>query len=453
MQAKIIKVNNLLENSRVVIPDYQRPYKWGPKNVNALIDDLIHFKDTESYRLGTVVYYQNGDKLELVDGQQRSITLSLILKAICEDDRLVGLAEKYSYKLPKNSAVDGFSFSNPISKGKIIENYKVIQRRIIDFDFKTVQFLFSQCEFVKVEIGTITEAFQFFDSQNARGRDLDPHDLLKAFHLREIDSNVPERELNAIISEWENIDSSDLVNAFALYLFRVRNWSKGKSARYFTKNNVDEFKGVSPSIKEPFPYAVIYRVAHHYIEGYNRSNDRNIDLNTMSFPFQIDQVVINGKRFFEMVIHYVRKIKELEKSAIDEKTSNDSTSRRIMQVINTYDARNRTGDKYVRSLFDAALFYYIDKFGFNEIDRAIEKIFIWAYSLRLKRQSVQLASIDNSSLEYPFVFKTLREALNPSDFLNVILESLDEQQFAESNRTGKLTEIVNLFKELKFVNA
>lgn len=39
----------------------------------------------------------------------------------------------------------------------------------------------------------ISEAFQFFDSQNARGKALYPHDLLKAYHLREM-AGVSEEE-------------------------------------------------------------------------------------------------------------------------------------------------------------------------------------------------------------------------------------------------------------------
>ena len=34
----------------------------------------------------------------------------------------------------------------------------------------------------------LAEAFQLFDSQNNRGKSLEPHDLLKAYHLRQQDS-------------------------------------------------------------------------------------------------------------------------------------------------------------------------------------------------------------------------------------------------------------------------
>jgi hypothetical protein len=39
---------------------------------------------------------------------------------------------------------------------------------------------------VIINVDKVEEAFQLFDSQNTRGKELDPHDLLKAYHLREM---------------------------------------------------------------------------------------------------------------------------------------------------------------------------------------------------------------------------------------------------------------------------
>ena len=36
-----------------VMPEYQRPYKWGVRNVNQLTSDLLRFKDGEEYGLGS----------------------------------------------------------------------------------------------------------------------------------------------------------------------------------------------------------------------------------------------------------------------------------------------------------------------------------------------------------------------------------------------------------------
>lgn len=80
----------------------------------------------------------------------------------------------------------------------------------------------------------ISEAFQFFDSQKCPGRDLAPHDLLKAFHLREFAGHEANLKAEAV-AHWERLPSDELANLFALYLYRVRQWAEGKSARYFGK--------------------------------------------------------------------------------------------------------------------------------------------------------------------------------------------------------------------------
>ena len=82
------------------------------------------------------------------------------------------------------------------------------------------------------------------------------------------------------------------------------------------------------------------------------------------------------------------------------------SQRYLINLLNEYDGRYRTGDKYVRLLFECALIYYIDKFGEKELDKVINKIFVWAYKLRLELQAVRLASMDNRALETD-VFKTV----------------------------------------------
>ncbi|GHV89401.1 hypothetical protein AGMMS50267_17610 [Spirochaetia bacterium] len=306
---RIISVKDLLQMD-LTIPSYQRPYKWTEKNVNQLIDDIIFHKDKSAYRLGTLVIHEENIEgkniLNVVDGQQRTITLTLIAHAIIQNrkdvlQKIITRDEKIENYTPKLSA---HSFVNDISKNNIYDNYKAIERRTIEFDGETVFFFFSKCELVQVVLSDISEAFQFFDSQNARGKDLEPHDLLKAFHLREMEHFSTEEERKAAVKKWEAMNTEQLSKLFALYLYRIRNWSKGYSARYFTKNEVDIFKGVSPDINENYPFAKSFRIAHFYTENYNQSYHRNIDKNKFEYPFQIDQTIINGKRFFEMIAYY-----------------------------------------------------------------------------------------------------------------------------------------------------
>lgn len=448
-QPNIINVRTLVQENRLTIPVYQRPYKWSIKNVNQLIDDILLHRKKTAYRIGTVVLHQEKEegkevvKLNIVDGQQRSITILLIAMAIQNHlaDSIRAEMKKHHIELPKITLFETLCFSHPISQKNIHQNYREIRRRIIDFDLEAIRFFFEKCEVVKVVLDDVSEAFQFFDSQNARGKDLEPHDLLKAFHLRELTSNISEREKIELIEQWEQLKIDDLKLLFAELLFRVRHWSKGYSARYFTKNEVGVFKGISPESETPFPYAEMYKISHFFVEDYNSNYHRKIDRQKVSYPFQLNQVMINGKRFFEFVNHYWNVKEEMYQSL----KQNDK-AKEVMEVIDKYDQRNRTGDKYIRNLFDCALLFYWDKFGNNEIGRVAEKLFVWAYKRRLMQHSVQLASIDNYALEYPFVFNVIHQSLQPKDVLNLPISAIKADKVIRK----ELKSIISLIEKLNY---
>ncbi len=445
MNNSVISIKKLLSTNNLIIPEYQRPYKWNIKNVNQLIDDILFFKKKDAYRLGTIVIHDDVDgKLNIVDGQQRTITLFLIALAIKNKNILNDTKKIRDLKI--NNLVNNFKvwkFKNSISQKNIQNNYRLIVRRLHEFDDDSIYFLFEKCEVVKVVLDDVSEAFQFFDSQNARGKDLEPHDLLKAFHLREM-SYISENAKKESVNEWEQIDSEALSILFNNYLFRIRNWSKSRSARMFTKGNIDVFKGISLDNKDEYRYAVLHKVSNYYVDEYNKHYHRHMDHQDMLYPFQLDQVVINGKRFFEMISYYEKVICKFKKTC--KLINEDEFDNEILTLIDEYEGKNRTGDKYVRNIFDCALIYYIDKFGLKDIDRIIEKLFIWAYSLRLKQYAVQLASIDNYVLGDIQVFKYIREAISPKDVLNL---NLDVVVKVESSKTDK---IEKKFQDLGYLN-
>lgn len=427
MEKKIIKIKDLMSNESLYIPKYQRPYKWTLKNVNQLIDDILRFKSKKAYRLGTIVLHKDKDekniRFNIVDGQQRITTLVLLLKAIQKNEELF---KKFKFEYEKESKseykIPYLKFLNPVSIKNIQNNYQELQKRVkeVEFDEHIVYFILEKCEVVYVELDDITEAFQFFDSQNARGKDLAPHDLLKAYHLREM-RDISESEKTLLVKQWEDLDEEGkLANLFNDYLFRIRNWSRGKSARYFSKNDADIFKGISinKDTKEMYPYALLYQMANVFVDDYNDHSARRVDLNNISYPFSLDLPVLNGKRFFEMIAHYHYRIQKIKRDQDNE----------IIKLLNTYDGRHGTGDKYVRLLFECALIYYIDKFGEKEIDKVINKFFIWAYKLRLELQAVRLASIDNKALESN-VFKTIKDANIHSEVVNLYISNLEKIQY------------------------
>lgn len=78
----ILTVGQLLSDKQLSIPIYQRPYKWTVKNIHQLFADIITHKDKSSYRLGTIVFHQDDELKQIVDGQQRTISLMLAVRAL-----------------------------------------------------------------------------------------------------------------------------------------------------------------------------------------------------------------------------------------------------------------------------------------------------------------------------------------------------------------------------------
>ncbi|AEH01968.1 DUF262 domain-containing protein [Lacinutrix sp. 5H-3-7-4] len=465
LKPKVKTVKEILYNQDLKIPEYQRPYKWQPKNVKQLLEDIVLHQKKSAYRIGTAVMHKDKKELNIVDGQQRIVTLTLIAHALNSNESTQYFAKKYGGdgKLKLLSE----SMDNDISKANVIINYKEIEREIKSFTEDEVRFFFTKCELVCITLTSISEAFQFFDSQNARGKDLDPHDLLKAFHLREM-SSFSEKERQQCIEEWESKNDDELHEVFSQYLFRIRRWSKRKNGRYLNKTNANTFKGVTLDKTQDFPYIYPLKINNVFTDEFNQHLHRKIDNNTKLYPFQIDQVVLNGQRFFEMINFYQEKIKQIKgthsakyfnkeekKWVYDEDfflgklqflsiSSKTSISFKVFKTLATYEGRNRSGDQYVRTLFDCTLLYYTDKFGNQDLDRVITKLFIWAYRLRLDSQAVQLASVDNHAREWSSMFSVIREATQPKEVYQMYLESLN------AIRSSKTEKLKDLFKSLNY---
>lgn len=468
---RVLSVRQLLALGQLAIPTYQRPYRWSIRNVSDLFADLMAHQSKSAYRLGSVVFHHRKEndgteQLDIVDGQQRTLTLMLTVKALI--DLLTQAAPRFkrqdlrqqleALKQPIHSFMERQHFPSRDSEVSLRRNYLELRRLVArpEFDEQQIDFLLNRCEVVCFVLQDISEAFQFFDSQNARGRDLEPHDLLKAFHLREFAGHEANLKAEAV-AHWECLASDELAKLFALYLFRVRQWADGKSARYFGKGEVELFKGVNLERVGYFPYVESLRIAHHFVDDYNGQFQRKIDGQHMVFPFHLDQMIINGRRFFEMAEHYqklVSAILDQESAATPGETdallraSLTQQARLVLSTLNSYERRHRTGDRYVRAMFDCALIFYIDKFGSQGLSLAIEKCFIWAYRCRIRQQVVQLATMDNYVLEHNLI-RLIREARVPGDLHAFPLPSVSSQE-NKNNLKGAEDELVKLFREMNY---
>ena len=100
-------------------------------------------------------------------------------------------------------------------------------------------------------------------------------------------------------------------------------------------------------------------IAHIFSELYCNDPIRKIDQNNMEYPFNLDDQIINGSRFFDMIRHYMCLYNSIKSSKI---FPEGGKAQEVIDIINDYEGMSRTGDKYIRSMFDTLVLYYIDRF-------------------------------------------------------------------------------------------
>lgn len=86
------------------VPVYQRPYSWNKEQTNVLLDDIIDAYKSESknegYYTGNIIVYDKNDKIngiitkyDIIDGQQRITSFTLILLALYSLSLSMGVDE------------------------------------------------------------------------------------------------------------------------------------------------------------------------------------------------------------------------------------------------------------------------------------------------------------------------------------------------------------------------
>ena len=369
--AEVISITELLKK-KLNIPNYQRPYKWGVKNIEELLKDInVAIEDYDKYggqfkyRIGTIILHKKSDgNFDIIDGQQRIISLLLIYLCL---------------KPEENFSISDHQFTNKITQANIHENYMFIARWLKGDKANFIKAFDDILEVVVLNVKKESEAFQLFDSQNARGKALDPHDLLKAYHLREM-KQYP-YEMQHAVTRWEAREASQIRELFDLFLFPIWNWSRGMKSKPFTAKEIDTYKGIS----ELLPYTYARRVRK-------------------AMPcFQITEPFISGNDFFEMVEHYLQLLTDIKTEIFTEKKF-DEIKKIICKGRNVYSIEEMDSIKYgsagfvyARNLFYCALLCYYDKFHNFDV-MAVKNLFIWAFMLRVDLRSLGFASINKYAI-------------------------------------------------------
>ncbi|WP_339108568.1 DUF262 domain-containing HNH endonuclease family protein [Thioclava sp. GXIMD4216] len=236
-------IHQIFNEKRYVIPYYQRPYSWLKNNAESLWEDLYSTWIQEGtggsgYFLGSVVLVH--DKVlgrdEIVDGQQRFITLQLLLSAIAhklsdpdlarkltryfisEEDEFAGTKAELVV-LPGNRYKDFYErilnkkelgeFSSSAGK-RFIENYQLFaekceglnQLELADFG----KFVLQRSFIAVLRAEDQLRALRIFAILNDRGIDLHPVDILKANILER--TNLSETQKTKFAESWEEYEET-----------------------------------------------------------------------------------------------------------------------------------------------------------------------------------------------------------------------------------------------------
>lgn len=436
--AEIAKIKDIVSEN-FIIPEYQRPYKWSVDSTLQLFNDLYsaYKNNLEEYRIGSIILHSENGKLNIVDGQQRLTTISILLYCFNEDEK--------SNFFP--SLMTEKNLFNNLSSKAIKNNYQILNKKcnsLIDDDKKYFyDYILSKCTFVKIVTDNIQEAFQFFDSQNSRGKPLAPHDLLKAYHLREM-KNENEKEKKEIIDTWENTNQKELKDLFEMNLFPLVNYYKKQSALYYSVKDINIFKGILNS--NVYDYSIYLKSANLYIEQLNSQGVDELFCNKKINQFQLTQPIIAGKRFFLFTLHYFNVKKSVESLV------NDFLEKK--KIDDSYVQGN--GNEYIKNLFLNICIFFVDRFNLEALTtQYLEFFFKWSYSLRLVMYAVYPETINKYALNLherliqdTNLFYKISEMQTPIELETVILKNIDESML-ENYKTTKYKSLYNMIFEGK----
>lgn len=226
IESKDFKIRNLFSRKKYTIPDYQRNYSWTiDEEIATFWDDFNYYASKipkTNFFIGPMVFKGqniNSSEFEVVDGQQRLITFSILLSVLVSlfkkyqrGDLSDGLKQFLVYRDEKNNdqlvinTVEPHPFFQARifhaqdtlkpqkTSEKLIESArdffeKEIEKNLSqkDENSKKIDFLEKMRDDI-FDIDTViivsddeTDAFTIFETINTRGKDLSSLDLLKNY--------------------------------------------------------------------------------------------------------------------------------------------------------------------------------------------------------------------------------------------------------------------------------
>lgn len=224
-------------NANLVIPDYQRTYCWEDKHVVALWNNLREIPRDFPYHLGTLILQRKQkdgkEQYNIIDGQQRLVTLTLILREL----RYKGQMPLLKQSFMSEEAV------------RHIENNKAVILELVNKCTNKPELLEVLSNNINFSVLVVNDsnldlAYTFFSNQNSKGVPLTDYDLLKAHHLRYINLEAQAEHLakqwDRLTMESAELSDQPLEQTLGYHLFRLRKWMRKKDFDETSKYRVKE---------------------------------------------------------------------------------------------------------------------------------------------------------------------------------------------------------------------
>src|SRR5690554_4228420 len=350
----IITSDNETVTGALTIPEYQRPYCWQDKQLDGLLQDIeSHIQRSAElpYYLGSLILHQNGDKLNVIDGQQRITTLALMGCLLN----------------PNPSSIGGLVFDHPTSQQQIKHNLQWLSARL---DRVREWIDFHKLQFTLVITQSEDDAYRFFETQNSGGVRLGGPDIIKAHHLRAIENRTLQPQF---ARQWEAMGKLDsTVSA----LLKGRFWQSVKLRELPSHNQkqlirdciVDEL-AQSTGDGDDIAYGRIRRqiglagdVSQQAgQQGYEVRQPLNAGINSIRYLTYFQAL---HQRYWESP-----ELPHLEG---------------YQQFVEWL--KKRKGCDYLAKLYEACLLLYISQFGESQLEQAAKKLFRVVYSRRVSNQ-------------------------------------------------------------------
>lgn len=200
------------------IPSYQRGYRWGTDEVNRLLDD-VYANGTKNYCLQPVVVRKDGERYELIDGQQRLTTLYLIYRYMHNSSGGFLDEPKFSLKYETREKSEDFLASVDLSRKDdnidfwfICNAYETIEKWFADKDKKSTltninKFFDENVKIIWYEVGEHEDAIALFTRLNIGKIPLTSAELVKAMFLsRDNNESMNKEKQEEIALQWDTIE-------------------------------------------------------------------------------------------------------------------------------------------------------------------------------------------------------------------------------------------------------